>query len=106
MKKLIPDKLWKSIVIAFIGEIYCNIRAIAIGYDGDSIIFRYYLDREPMDFDYESLEVVATNFDSCRPASMPIKNINIECVYLKEKSRKDIDPLSSLFYAKREYDLE
>ncbi len=105
MKKTIPDELWNSIVIAFIGEIYSNIRAIAIGYDNDSITFRYYLDREPIDFDYESLEIVATNFDACSPASIPIKNIDIECIYLKEESRKDIDPLSSLFYARREYDL-
>ena len=93
MKKSIPDELWNSIVIAFIGEIYSNIRAIAIGYDNDSITFRYYLDREPIDFDYESLEIVATNFDACSPASIPIKNIDIECIYLKEDKMMNSDAL-------------
>ncbi|GLZ86017.1 hypothetical protein Pres01_20680 [Metapseudomonas resinovorans] len=61
----LPDWLVACFRIALLGEIYPNIRAVAVGYnENGSVLIRYYLDRQPTDFDLESLEVVATNLDS------------------------------------------
>ena len=60
--KAIPDWLILCVWRALIGEIYPAIRAVAISIsEKNSLVIRYYLEREPVDFDYESLEVVATN---------------------------------------------
>lgn len=103
-KEQIPDWLCDYLRIAFLGEIYSNIRAIACNNKEDEIIIRYYLDRKPSDYDYESLEVVATNLDALLP--IQLKKLDIECIYCKDESLKHTDPLSGFFYARREYDLE
>ncbi len=105
-KEQIPDWLCDYLRIAFLGEIYSNIRAIAIACNNkeDEIVIRYYLDREPSDYDYESIEVVATNLDALLP--IKLKKLDIECVQYKDESFNNIDPLSGFFYARREYDLE
>ena len=60
----LPDWLVACFRIALLGEIYPNIRAIAVGYhDSGFVLIRYYLHHQPTDFDLESLEVVATNLD-------------------------------------------
>jgi len=97
----IPDWLWDCLRIAFLGEIYINIRAIAISYENKKIILRYYLDREVLNYDYESLEVVATNLDSTIP--IQLEALKIECFFTEEVI-KDIDPLDGFFYVRREYD--
>ncbi|UAN04559.1 colicin [Achromobacter mucicolens] len=61
----LPDWLLACFRIALLGEIYPNIRAIAIGYhEGGFVLIRFYLDRQPIDYDFESIEVVATNLDA------------------------------------------
>ncbi|MDX3985072.1 MAG: hypothetical protein QHC88_07415 [Achromobacter sp.] len=61
----LPDWLVACFRIALLGEIYPNIRAIAVGYhDSGFVLIRYYLHHQPTDFDLESLEVVATNLDA------------------------------------------
>jgi len=96
----IPDWLWACLRIAFLGEIYTNIRAIAISYDNKIIGLRYYLDREVLDYDYESLEVVSTNLDSIIPISL--EGLDIECFFTEELI-KDVNPLDGFFYVRREY---
>lgn len=88
--------------IALLGEIYPDIRAIAVGYsdDGDLLV-RYYLDREPTEFDRESVEIVAINFDALGGKEQPIGKIDVQCIYsLEPKSR--LDPLSGFLYSRRE----
>lgn len=105
-KEQIPDWLCNYLRIAFLGEIYSNIRAIAIACNNkeDEITIRYYLDRNPCDYDYENLEVVATNLDALLPTQL--KKLDIECIHWKDESLKNTDPLSGFFYTRKEYDLE
>ncbi|MDO9426996.1 MAG: colicin [Methylobacterium sp.] len=88
--------------IALLGEIYPDIRAIAVGYseDGD-VLIRYYLDREPTDFDRESIEIVATNFDALGGKEQRINKIDVQCIHAVEAKRY-LDPLTGFIYSKRE----
>lgn len=99
----LPDWLVACFRIALLGEIYPNIRAIAIGYhEGGSVLIRYYLDRQPTEFDLESLEVVATNFDALGGKKQDINKIDIQCVYA-EGPKRDLEPLSGFVYSRREH---
>lgn len=100
LKKL-PDWLIARLRIALLGEIYANIRAIAVGYDNDGkLVIRYYLDREPDEFDFESAAIVSTNLDALG-GSGNVNVIEIECFFSKD-SLRDLDPLSGFFFARRE----
>lgn len=98
----LPDWLIACFRIALLGEIYVNIRAIAVGYDGEGrILIRYYLDREPTDFDFESIEIVAVNFDALGGKEREIKTIDVECICAASATR-DLDQLSGFMYLRRE----
>lgn len=100
----LPDWLVACFRIALLGEIYPNIRAIAVGYhDSDFVLIRYYLDRQPTDFDLESLEVVATNLDALGWKEMTINKIDIECVYAAG-AKRDLEPISGFVYSRREHE--
>lgn len=101
--KEIPIDILETFRVALLGEIYPSIRAIALRYDFEKLLLRYYLDRNPIDFDYESIEVVAINFDASLSRTL-IKSIDVECVFSKKPIR-DLDPLDCFLYARREYDL-
>jgi len=99
----LPDWLVACFRIALLGEIYPDIRAIAVGYnENGSVLIRYYLDREPTEFDLESLEVVATNLDAMGGKKQAISRIDIECI-CAEGSKRELDPLSGFIYSRREY---
>jgi hypothetical protein len=105
VSKYLPDWLISCFRVALLGEIYPQIRAIAISYSKDKeLMLRYYLDRNPTEFDNESIEVVATNLDATIPAGSLTK-LDVECVY-STKSLRDIDPLDGFVYSRREYDME
>ncbi len=102
--KNLPDLLLECIRFALIGEIYPQIRAVAMKYTQDKeLLLRYYLDREPTDFDYESIEVVATNFDATAPSYL-FEKLDVECVFSSELG-KDLDPLDGFIYSRREYEM-
>lgn len=106
-KAKIPDWLVGQFRIALAGEIYPQIRAIAIRYvenDDRKLLIRYYLDRNPMEFDYESIEMVSTELDSITPINY-WNRIELECVFSK-KLKKDLDPLDGFVYSRREYDMQ
>ncbi|AVB18207.1 colicin [Pseudomonas avellanae] len=99
-----PDWLILCVWRALIGEIYPSIRAIALSLTDDRTLLIFcYLDRQPRDFDWESLEVVATNI-SASAGQDKILRIDLECKY-------DSDPIGSLkrfggfVYCRREYEL-
>ncbi len=102
--KTIPDWLFLYIWRALIGEIYSSIRAVAVSLsENNSLIIRYYLDREPLDFDYESMEVVATNISSLVGLDK-ISCIELECEYAVEPIGK-LECLDGFVYSRREYDM-
>ena len=101
--KNLPDWLAACFRTALLGEIYPNIKAIAVGYnESGSVLIRYYLDREPTEFDLESIEVVATNFDSMGGKQHPIYRIDTQCVH-SDATKRDLEPFSGFVYSRREY---
>jgi hypothetical protein len=102
--KKLPDWLVACFRVALLGEIYPNIRAIAVGYyDSGFVLIRYYLDRQPTDFDLESLEIVAANLDALGGKEQAIKKIDIQCVHA-EGAKRDLDPISGFLYSRREHE--
>jgi hypothetical protein len=102
MANKLPSWLIVGMCHALLGEIYPEIRAIALAYSEDSgnLLIRYYLDRIPLEIDHESLEIVATNLDAGYGGL--INRIDIECVFFNDLLR-DIDALDGIVYARREY---
>lgn len=102
MIKKIPDWLIHCIRIALLGEIYPQIRAIAVRYTLDkTLLIRYYLDREPTEMDYESISVVETGVFSAAGEQNIVRS-ELECVY-SDAILGSLDCLDGLIYARREY---
>jgi hypothetical protein len=100
----VPDWLILLVWRALLGEIYSSIRGIAISYsENNTLIIRYYLDREPLDFDHESMEVVATNISSLVGLEK-ISRIELECEYAWGPIGK-LNCLDGFVYCRREYDM-
>lgn len=79
--KVLSDWLVLCVWRALIGEIYPAIRAIALSLADDrTLLICYYLDRQPTDFDWESLEVVATNI-LASIGQEKILRIDLECKF-------------------------
>lgn len=98
----LPDWLIACFRIALLGEIYSNIRAIAVGYHESGFVsIRYYLDRQPIGYDFESIEVVATNLDALGGKEV-INKIDVQCVYA-DGFQGELEALSGFIYARREY---
>ncbi|MCA8866284.1 MULTISPECIES: hypothetical protein [unclassified Halomonas] len=88
---------------ALIGEIYPEIRAIALRYDANkNLLIRYYFDREPTEDDVESIECVITNILAHTSSNEQIRNIEEEAIFSEQKIA-DLDLLDGLVYARREY---
>jgi hypothetical protein len=93
--------LWR----ALLGEIYPNIRAIAASFSEDKELkVRYYLDRPPTDFDYESLGYVMTYVLSDASSNNDIRSVKEECEY-SDLAFGELDALDGFVYARREYDI-
>jgi hypothetical protein len=90
---------WK----ALLGEIYPEIRAIALRFSKSrELTIRYYLDRNPKDDDYESISNVATNILANTSSNNEITAIKEEAIYIQGRIR-DLDILDGLIYARKEY---
>jgi hypothetical protein len=101
--KNFPEWLVLCVWRALIGEIYPAIRAIAISLADDRALhICYYLDRQPTDFDWESLEVVATNI-SASIGQEKICRISLECKFESDSIGK-LENLGGFVYCRREYD--
>lgn len=98
----LPDWLVVCFRVALLGEIYQEIRAIAVGYDEKGrVLIRYYLERDPTDLDWESVEVVATNVDAAS-SEVGISRIDVECLYVSGPLR-GLPSLGGFVYARREF---
>ncbi len=87
---------------ALIGEVYPEIRAIALRFDSDRrLLVRYYLDREPIEDDYEAISLVCTNIDAYTSHKGEFSAFDDEVVYSTALFR-DLDPLDGFVYARRE----
>lgn len=100
----LPEWLILCIWRALLGEIYPSVRAIAIKLsEGNLMLIRYYLENEPTEIDYESIETVATNI-SASIGLEKIKKIDVDCQYSNLPFGK-LDCLDGLIYCRREYEL-
>lgn len=103
-KNNLPGWLNACLRTALLGEIYPNIRAIAVRYDLAYITLRFYLDREVTEFDNESIDTVAFNL-SCSVGSNFSGKMNVECEFTHEPL-SNLDSLNEFVYVRREYDIE
>lgn len=99
----LPNWLILWVWQALIGEIYPEIRAIALRFDsGKNLLIRYYIDREPTENDFESIECVMTNILAHTSSNNDIKSIQDEVIFSVEKM-SDLNILDGLVYARREF---
>lgn len=104
MKLKLEDWLVGCFRVALLGEIYPEIRAIAVSFNENRVLLiRYYLDRIPVEFDNESIEVVATNLDATMPEGT-LHHINVECIFFDDVVNQ-MDALDGFVYARREYEM-
>ncbi|WP_447928954.1 hypothetical protein [Vreelandella sp. EE27] len=90
---------WQSLI----GEIYPEIRAIALRFDADkNLLIRYYLEREQKEYDIESVENVITNILAHTSSNEQIIKIEKEILF-SENKLADLDILDGFIYARREY---
>lgn len=100
---MFPDWLVLCVWRALIGEIYPEIRAIALSLSDDrALLIFYYLDRQPKDFDWESLEVVATNI-SASIGQDKVLRIELGCKF-ESGPIGTLERFGGFVYCRREYD--
>ena len=77
-------------------------RAVALGFDENRVLtVRYYLDREPTDYDYESLSNMVDSIFDFTSSNHDIRSVNEEVIYSTARMA-DLDGLDGLVYARRE----
>jgi hypothetical protein len=101
MANNIPDWLRVCFSRILLGEIYPEIRAIAVKYDEQDkdLLIRYYLDREPTEDDFESISIVATEIEAAFGNSL--KKCETQCIY-SNKPIGRLDHLDGWVYARKE----
>jgi hypothetical protein len=84
---------------ALLGAIYPEIRAVAVGIDADKLYIKYYLDRLPVEGDYENLGIVGTEIfaDFCND----IKGVEEICEYSLAPFNQ-LDRLMGFVYMRKE----
>lgn len=82
---------------AILGEIYVEIRAIAIGFESKKLTIICYLDRMPINDDYESL----SNISGQILADIDFETVEEKCVFSNEPF-SNLDRLESFIYARKE----
>jgi hypothetical protein len=87
---------------ALLGEIYPNIRAIAVAFsDKKHLRIRYYLDRNPTEEDHESLSCVMTTILSNASSNDDIATVSEECEY-SLLPLSQLESLQGFVYFRRE----
>jgi hypothetical protein len=91
--------VWQSLL----GEIYPEVRAIALRYDDKrNIIVRYYLDRAPSEADIENIECVITNILAHTSSADEVADIHGEAMF-SNSPLGELEVLDGLVYARKEY---
>lgn len=89
---------------ALLGEVYPQIRAIACKYENKHFTLRYYLEREPEDYDYKSIETVYKKLYKQIESEEIIETYTLECVFSDiDILQRDFDSLHGFLYARREW---
>lgn len=90
-----------------LAEIYPQIRAIAVRYSQvtGEVFIRCYLDREPTEFDRESIGVISGLLHTNNRPHSEVSKITEECVFSNEHMQK-LDPLDGFVYRRREYEMQ
>lgn len=99
---LSSNQIRLSLQNALLGEIYPELRAIAYSYNSrtSDILLRYYLEREPIEDDYDSLNTVMGLFIGDFKFS-EFNKILEECEY-NELPINQIDSLDGFVYLRKE----
>ena len=101
-KKMRKDiDLFRNVLLsaqrAILGEIYVEIRAIAIGFDSKKLTVICYLDRIPIEDDYENLSNIVGQI----VADIDFETVEEKCVFSQDLLSK-LDSLDSFIYARKE----
>ena len=100
------QELYLWVCSALVSEIYPEIRAIAIKFsESRELLLRYYLDREPTEFDYDSIDMVMSEILANTSSASDITYHKTECIFA-EKHMQELDRLDLFVYARREYALD
>ena len=99
----LPLKIYSWIASSLLTEIYPEIRLIASKFtEKNELLLRYYLDREPIEYDYDSIEMVMDEITANTSCKEDITKIVTECIY-STVSHNELDILDECLYARREY---
>jgi hypothetical protein len=105
MTNSLPDYIRLRLQRALLGEIYAELRAIAVEFEEKKKLrLRYYLDREPTEFDRESISMLMTEMLAATSSSGEAAECIEECVR-DLRPFGQLDALNGLVYARREYDI-
>lgn len=93
--------------ILMTGEIYPQIRAIAVRYSPDegTVLARFYFDREPNEFDCESTNEILSLLAGRYGRASKVSRILDELVF-SNSLIKDLDELDGFVYTRREYEMQ
>ena len=96
-------------ITALVGEIYPEIVMIGVRWNKNKGEFtlRYYIDREPTEYDYESISVVSANFYAHLNEfeDKNIKKYVEQCVYYTKGDKIPDDHFEfGLLYGRRNYE--
>ena len=96
------EQIRVALQIALLGEIYQAIRAVVFEYtpQKNEFILRYYLDRQPVEDDFESISEVMAEFIANFNYST-FENLKEECEF-SELPKSKLEPLSGFVYLRKE----
>ncbi|GHV03684.1 hypothetical protein AGMMS50229_03420 [Campylobacterota bacterium] len=102
IKLLTKQEILLALLYAIQGEVYPAIRAIAYRYDPDTqhFMLRHYLDRNPLQKDYECIKNVLSKFVA-NFVSYQFNKVDAENHYFRDRTA-EIDSLDGFVYVRKE----